>query len=77
MTDTTEPREHVGPALSSTRFARPVGAASIPGALQGIFEVPVVIDLDARTVMPVAHPFMDGTFDIGFTSILAVEMAQR
>jgi hypothetical protein len=39
--------------------------------------VPVVIDLDARTVTPIAHPFMDGTFDVGFTSILAVEMAQR
>jgi hypothetical protein len=69
--------EGVIAALSSTRFVGLVGAASIQGAPQGIFEVPVVIDLDAGTVTPVAHPFMDGTFDVGFTSILAVEVAQR
>jgi DNA-binding CsgD family transcriptional regulator len=67
--------EGVTAALSSTRFVGLVGAGSILGAPQGIFDVPVVIDLDARTVTPIAHPFMDGTFDVGFTSILAVEIS--
>jgi len=61
-------------ALSPTLFVGLV--AGIPGTPQGIFDVPAIIDIDARTVTPVAHPFMDGTFDVGFTSILAVEILQ-
>jgi hypothetical protein len=76
------------PALIIESSGKQVAAYGVPG-LQGVTAalsptlfvglvagIPAIIDIDAGTITPVAHPLMDGTFDVGFMSILAVEIPQ-
>jgi hypothetical protein len=53
-------------ALSPTSFVGYVSTDSIPGAPQGIFDVPAIIDIDSGTITSIAHAFLGGTFEAGF-----------